>query len=106
MLCRTVPLGSKTFSISIQKFENGCFISVTEGANRLGTTVASVADGQVPATAIVIPSRDGSLFVRLLADQISARMRGIALVSAFTKELEPDSAKRLMTEILEMIDDD
>jgi hypothetical protein len=34
-------------------------------------------------------------------------MRGIALVSTFTqKELEPNTAKALMSEIMEMVDND
>ena len=104
---RTVTLGERKFSLQIQRFDNGFFVSVAEGANKLGSMVASLATGPVPATTTVIPSRSESLFLKLVAEQISTRARGIALVSAYVqKELEPDTAKALMTEIMEAVGDD
>ena len=100
-------LESRSFSLQIQKFENGYFISVTEGANKIGSMVVSLATGPTPITTTVIPSRTESLFLKLVAERISIRMRGITLVSSFIqKELEPSSAKALMSEIMEMIDND
>ena len=102
-----VNLESRTFFLQIQKFENGYFVSVTEGTNKIGSMVVSLATGPTPITTTVIPSRTESLFLKLIAERISTRMRGIALVSAFIqKELEPNTAKALMSEIMEMIDND
>lgn len=102
-----VNLESRSFSLQIQKFENGFFVSVTEGANKIGSMVVSLATGPTPITTTVIPSRTESLFLKLTAERISTRMRGIALVSTFIqKELEPDTAKALMSEIMEMIEND
>ena len=98
---------SRTFFLQIQKFENGYFVSVTEGINKIGSMVVSLATGPTPITTTVIPSRTESLFLKLIAERISTRIRGIALVSAFTqKELEPNTAKTLMSEIMEMIEND
>ena len=83
------------------------FVSVTEGANKIGSMVASLATGPTPITTTIIPSRSESLFLKLTAERISSRIRGIALVSAFIqKELEPNTAKALMSEIMEMIEND
>ncbi len=102
-----VNLESRTFFLQIQKFENGYFISVTEGTNKIGSMVVSLATGPTPITTTIIPSRTESIFQKLIAEQISTRMRGIALVSTFTqKELEPNTAKALMSEIMEMVDND
>ncbi len=102
-----VNLESRTFFLQIQKFENGYFVSVSEGINKIGSMVVSLATGPTPITTTVIPSRNESLFLKLVAEQISTRMRGIALVSAFIqKELEPNTAKALMFEIMEMVDND
>lgn len=102
-----VNLESRSFSLQIQKFENGFFVSVTEGANKIGSMVVSLATGSTPITTTVIPSRTESLFLKLTAERISTRMRGIALVSTFIqKELEPNTAKALMSEIMEMIEND
>ena len=99
-----VNLESRTF-LQIQKFENGYFVSVTEGTNKIGSMVVSLATGPTPITTTIIPSRNESLFLRLVAEQISTRIRGVALVSTFIqKELESTTAKALMSEIIEMVD--
>ena len=104
---KVVNLESRTFFLQIQKFENGYFISITEGTNKIGSMVISLATGPTPITTTIIPSRTESIFQKLIAEQISTRMRGIALVSTFTqKELEPNTAKALMFEIMEMVDND
>ncbi|MBA4437304.1 MAG: proteasome assembly chaperone 4 [Nitrosopumilus sp.] len=104
---KLVNLEGRNFSLSIQKFDNGYFISVSEGSNKIGSMVASMASGPTPITTTIIPSRSESLFLKLVSERISTRMRGIALVSAFIqKELEPNTAKDLMSEIMEMIENE
>lgn len=104
---KAVNLESRNFFLQIQKFENGYFISITEGAKKIGSIVASLATGPSPITTTVIPTRTDSLFLKLVAERISTRMRGIALVSVFVqKELETDTAKALMSEIMEMIENE
>ncbi|WP_299291854.1 proteasome assembly chaperone 4 [Nitrosopumilus sp.] len=106
-LQKLVNLESRSFSLQIQKFDNGFFVSVTEGANKIGSMVASMATGPTPITTTIIPSKSESLFLKLTAERISTRMHGIVLVSAFIqKELEPSTAKALMSEIMEMIDNE
>ena len=104
---KLVNLEGRNFSLSIQKFDNGYFISVSEGSNKIGSMVASMATGPTPITTTIIPSRTESLFLKLVAERISTRMRGIALISTFIqKELEPNTAKDLMSEIMEMIENE
>lgn len=101
---KTIDLEGRSFFLKIIKFENGYFVSVAEGTDKLGSMVVSLATGPTPITTTVIPSRSESLFLKLTAERISTRMKGIAIVSAFIqKELEPNAAKAIMTEIMEMI---
>ena len=101
---KTVDLESRSFSLKILKFENGCFVSVTEGSSKLGSMVVSLTTGQNPITTTVIPSKSESLFLKLISERISSRMRGIAIVSIFVqKEIDPSTAKVLMIEIMEII---
>ena len=101
---KTVDLESRSFSLKILKYDNGYFISVSEGNSKLGSMVASLSTGQNPITTTIIPSKSESLFLKLIAERISTRMHGIAIVSTFVqKELDPDTAKVLMTEIMEII---
>ncbi len=102
---KVVNLESRTFFLQILKFENGYFVSVTEGTNKIGSMVVSLATGPTPITTTIIPSRNESLFLKLVAEQLSTRIRGVALVSTFIqKELESTTAKALMSEIIEMVD--
>ena len=100
-------MDGRNFSLQIQKFENGYFISVTEGSDKLGAMMVSLATGPVPVTTTIIPSKSESLFLKLIAERISTRMKGIALVSTFVqKQLEPGTAKSLMSEIMDMIENE
>ena len=104
---KIVSLESRTFSLKIQKFENGYFVSVSENNDKIGSMTISMATGPTPTTTTIIPSRNESLFLRLISERISTRMKGIALVSTYVqKELEPTTAKALMSEIMEMIENE
>ena len=103
-LQKTIDLEGRRFFLKIIKFENGYFVSISEGSDKIGSMVVSLATGPTPVTTTVIPSRTESLFLKLTAERISTRMKGIAIVSAFIqKELDPNTAKAIMTEIMEMI---
>ena len=102
-----VNLENRIFSLKIQKFENGYFVSVSENNDKIGSMTISMATGPTPTTTTIIPSRSESLFLRLISERISTRMKGIALVSTYVqKELEPTTAKALMSEIMEMIENE
>ncbi len=90
--------------MKVLKFENGNFVSVSEGSERLGSMVVSLSTGPTPVTTTVIPARTESLFLKLTAERISTSTRGIAIVSIYVqRELEPETAKTLMTAIIELI---
>ena len=104
---KIVNLENRSFSLKIQKFENGYFVSDTEGNDRIGSMIVSLATGPTPTTTTVIPSKNESLFLRLIAERISTRMKGIALVSTYVqKDLDHTTAKALMSEIMEMIENE
>lgn len=103
-LQKTINLEGRSFSLQTLGFENGYFISVSEGSNKIGSTVVSLGIGPMPITTTVIPSKSEGLFLKLMAERISTRVKGIAVISSFVqKELEPNVTKALMTEIMELI---
>ena len=104
---KIIQLENRNFSLKIQKFENGYFVSVSENNDKIGSMTISMATGPTPTTTTIIPSRSESLFLRLLSERISTRIKGIALVSTYVqKELDPTTAKALMSEIMEMIENE
>lgn len=101
---KTIDVEGRTFSLRILGFTNGYFVSITEGDEKLGSMVVSLSTGPTPITTTVIPSKNESLFLKLTAERISTKTKGIAIVSAFVQnELEPNTAKAIMSEIVEMI---
>ena len=102
---KTIGLEGRNFSLQILKFDNGSFVSVSENSSKIGSMVVSLNAGQNTITTTVIPSKSESLFLKLVAEKISYKMHGIAIVSTFIqKELDSDTAKVLMTEIMEIIE--
>ena len=104
---KIIKLENRNFSLNTQKFENGYFVSVSEDYDKIGSMTVSLAIGPTPTATTIVPSRNESLFLRLVSERISTRVKGIALVSIFVKnELEPRTAKALMSEIMEMIENE
>lgn len=104
-LKKTIDLGGRYFSLQILKFENGSFVSLSEGINKIGSMVVSLNMGQNPVTTTVIPSKEDSVFLKLIAEKICYKMNGIAIVSAFIKkEIDSETAKVLIAEISDMIE--
>ena len=101
---KNIVVGDRNFLVQIISFDNGNFISISEGGQKLGSMVVSIGSGPTPTTATVIPAKFDSLFLKLTAERISTSIKGIGIVSLFAqKELGNESAKILMREIIEMI---
>jgi hypothetical protein len=101
---RVVNVEDRIFKIQVLNFENGNFISVSEGSEKIGSMMASIGTGFIPATTTIIPGKTSPLFLKLISEQVSASTKGIAIVSAFVeKELKPETTKALMNSILEIV---
>ena len=101
---RVVNVEDRAFKIQVINFENGNFISVSEGSEKIGSMMASIGTGFVPATTTIIPGKTSPLFLKLISEQVSSKTKGIAIVSAFVeKEMKPETTKALMNSILEIV---
>lgn len=99
-----VDVEGRTFSLRMSRFENGCFVAVTEGENRLGSLTVSLYNRSAPVTAEVIPARSKSLFSRLAAERLAARTDGVAILSvSVSGEMTPVVAKEIMGRMDEMV---
>ncbi|MDW3603489.1 MAG: hypothetical protein QOK67_00495 [Nitrososphaeraceae archaeon] len=85
-------------------FENGCFIIISENSNRIGSVTMAASISNKVTSAIVIPSKFDSIFIKSIAQRISLMLNGICLVSLHIKTpLDVKSMKTIMGEILNMI---
>ena len=101
---KTVDVDSRLFLVRILNYDNGNFISISEGSKKLGSMMVSLSTGPSPVTTTVIPAKTDSLFLKLTAEKISTVTKGITIVSSFIqKELDPNTAKTLINEITEMV---
>ena len=101
---KTVEVDNRSFLVRILKFDNGNFISISEGSDSIGSMVVSLSTGPTPITTTVIPTKMDALFLKLTAERISTMNKGISIVSSNVQsELKTDTAKTLMSEIVEMV---
>ena len=99
-----IDIDNRSFTIQVLLFDNGSFVSITEGQDKVGGLTASIGTGTVPITTSIIPAKSESLFLKLMSEQLASIITGINIVSAFIpKELENKTAKTLIAKIKEMV---
>lgn len=101
---KTVKVDNREFLVQLVPFDNGNFISITEGKEKIGAMVVSIGTGTRTSTATVIPSKSESLFLKMVSERIASISNGICVVSLNTqKELGLETMKTLMNEIMEIV---
>ena len=100
-----IDVDDRSFTIQVLLFDNGSFVSISEGQEKIGGLTASIGTGTVPVTTSIIPAKSESLFLKLMTEQLSSIIKGINIVSAFIpKELENKTAKTLIAKIKEIVE--
>ncbi len=101
---KTVKVDNREFLVQLVPFDNGNFISITEGKEKIGAMVVSIGSGTRISTATVIPSKSESLFLKMVSERIASISNGICVVSLNTqKGLGLETMKTLMNEIMEIV---
>jgi len=101
---KTVKVNHREFLVQNVPFDNGNFISITEGKEKIGTLVVSIGSGGRTSTATVIPSKSETTFLKMVSERVASAINGICIFSlSIQKELELDSMKVLMNEVMEII---
>ena len=100
----TVETENRKFDVKILKYENAFFISISEGPQRIGGMIISVATGPTPASSEIIPTRQDTMFLKLISQKMAAEIRGLCIVSLYAKkELGAGPSKVLIEKITEAI---
>jgi len=100
-----IEIDNRSFTIQVLLFDNGSFVSITEGQEKIGGLTASVGTDSVPISTSIIPAKSESLFLKLMSEQLSSIITGINIVSAFIpKNLENNTAKILIAKIREIVE--
>lgn len=104
----TVSPQGRSFVVQVHRFENGVFAAISENSRRLGSLAVSLVSraGADPVTTTIIPPRDPTcaFLMRMAAEQISSRTRGIAAVSVYADgEIGAPASKELLEVLVGMI---
>jgi len=100
-----VDIDKRSFTIQILLFDNGSFVSITEGQEKIGGLTAAIGTGTIPNTTSIIPAKSESLFLKLISEHLSSIISGINIISAFIpKELENKTAKTIIAKIKEIVE--
>ena len=98
--------GKRTFLIKFLSFQNGCFISVSESLNRIGSISVSISASNKVNTAKVIPSKFNPMFVSTISERVASMINGICLISLHSlTQLGFDDMKAIMGEITNLVED-
>ncbi len=102
---KLVNINERSFLVQILNYENGNFISVTEGLENIGGMIVSINSGPVPSTSTIIPPKSEALFLKLVSERIAYTRQGMCLVTGnFEKALDKEITKQLMNAILEELE--
>ena len=95
-------IDERSFLVQILNYENGNFISVTEGSENIGGMIVSINSGPVPSTSTIVPPKSEALFLKLVSERIAYTRQGMCIVTGnFEKALDKQITKQLMDIILE-----
>ena len=104
---RTIMSASRrNFIVKFLIFENGCFISISESSDRIGSISVSMSSSNTVNTAKVIPSKFNPVFVNTISERISFMINGICITSLHSlTQLEFDDMKEIMDQIMNLAGD-
>ncbi len=98
------PPTGRSFIFQSFFFENGCFLAVSEGSQRIGAVSVSISAASKVSTAKVIPSKNDAMFASTLSEKAASMINGICLLSIHSlKPLDLDDMKAIMGEIMDTI---
>ena len=99
---KLVDINERSFLVQILNYDNGNFISVTEGSENIGGMIVSINSGPVPSTSTIIPPKSETLFLKLVSEKIAYVRQGMCLITGnFEKALDKEITRQLMNAILE-----
>jgi hypothetical protein len=101
---KTVKVENRDFLVQVVQFDNGNFISITEGKEKIGAMIVSIGSGTRISSAIVIPSKSDSFFLKMVSERVASTTNGICVASLnIQKELGLETMKVVMNQIMEIV---
>ena len=100
-----VDVQNRNFTIQVLRFDNGCFVSISEDQDKIGGMLASIGTDSIPISNTIIPAKSESLFLKLISERLSSIIKGINIISAYIpQELDSKTANTLLDKIKEIVE--
>ena len=101
LLDEIISLNDESFHLSILKYTNGYFVSISEGSKQtLGSISLSLKQSNLVNTTIITPSRFSPMIPQLISELASESSNGIGMSSVYlTKDIKPETAISLIETI-------
>lgn len=94
----------RNFFLQTIFFQNGCFVIISEGEQRIGAVSVAISTSNKVNVAKVIPSRYDSIFINTVAEKVSSMINGICLVALHSKsQLQLEDMKAIMGEVTNIV---
>ena len=97
-------LDGRVFNIHVIRAKNGCFLMVSEGEEiKLGSISLSVKIGDRANSSIIIPSKFGDIYSRILSESVSMMINGIVIASLYSiNPIDAQIVRKLLEEIKDL----
>jgi len=97
-------LDGRAFNIHIIRAKNGCFLMVSEGEEiKLGSIALSVKIGDRANSSIIVPSKFGDIYSRILSESVSMMINGIVIASLYSiNPIDAQIVRKLLEEIKDL----
>ncbi len=94
----------RVFNIHIIRAKNGCFLIIYEEEEmKLGSISLSVKIGDKANSSIIVPSKFGDVFSRIISESAAMMINGIVLASLYAiNPIDAQIVIRLLEEIKEL----
>ncbi|MGQ9468896.1 MAG: hypothetical protein ACUVTD_03600 [Nitrososphaerales archaeon] len=98
---KKLAVNGRAFDIHIVRAKNGCFLMISEGDEiKLGSMALSVKIGDRANSSIIIPSRFGDIYSRIISESVAMMINGIAIASLYSiTPLDAQILRRILEEI-------
>lgn len=94
----------RIFSIRLVNFTNGCFISLCEEFQKIGSFYVSVANANNVSTAKVIANKLDSIFLTSVCERVALMINGFAIVNfSSNKRLNKSDMSDVLEGILKLV---
>ena len=106
VLTSECTIEGRQFVLSLLRFSNGCFLSISEDTNqRLGAITLSIKSGGRAISSPLIPESRGSMLASMVGEMLAETLQGMAITSLYLRsDVGASDMKTLISEVRKLLE--